>query len=149
MRTGFYAFAGTPSLLCATLFVCVVEQPARLRLSSPAMIQEWRLSNRRGTLLLSVLAVVSAILAYIQFRANGDVRWIIGGLTILASWPYAYFVMMPVNVWLFAISPGRTLSPVRKLVREWMLDWGLLEWGHVLLGFAATCTFAWALVQPP
>jgi hypothetical protein len=100
-------------------------------------------------LLLSVLAVVSAILAYIQFRANGDVRWIIGGLTILASWPYAYFVMVPVNVWLCNIPPERTLSPVRKLVREWMLDWGLLEWGHVLLGFAATCTFAWALVQPP
>ena len=149
MRTGLYAFAVTASFLGATLCVGVVEQPARLRLSSPAMIQEWRLSNRRGTLLLSVLAVVSAILAYIQFRSNGDVRWIIGGLTVLASWPYAYFVMAPVNVWLCNIPPERTLSPVRKLVREWMLDWGLLEWGHVLLGFAATCTFAWALVQPP
>jgi hypothetical protein len=38
---------------------------------------------------LSVFAVVSTILAYIQFRANGDVRWLIGGTTILASWPYA------------------------------------------------------------
>ena len=113
------------------------------------MIQEWRLSNRRGTLLLSVLAVVSAILAYIQFRTNGDVRWIIGGLTILASWPYAYFVLVPVNIWLANVPPARTLSPVRKLVREWMRDWGLLEWGHVLLGLGATATFAWALVQPP
>jgi hypothetical protein len=65
------------------------------------------------------------ILAYVQFRTDGDVRWIIGGVTILASWPYAYFVMMPVNVWLYAISPGRAVSPVRKLMR----DWGLLEWG--------------------
>jgi uncharacterized membrane protein YfcA len=76
------------------------------------MIQEWRLSNRRGTLLLSVLAVVSASLAYIQFRNNGDVRWIIGGLTTLASWPGAYFVMMPVNVWLANVPSERTLSPV-------------------------------------
>ena len=149
MRPDLYAFATAAGFLGATIYAALVEQPARLKLSSPAMIQEWRLSNRRGTLLLSVLAVVSAILAYIQFRTNGDVRWIIGGLTILASWPYAYFVMAPVNVWLASVPRERTLSPVRKLVREWMLDWGLLEWGHVLLGFAATCTFAWALLQPP
>ena len=149
MRPDLYAFATAAGFLGATIYAALVEQPARLKLSSPAMIQEWRLSNRRGTLLLSVLAVVSAILASIQFRTIGDVRWIIGGLTILASWPYAYFVLVPVNIWLANVPPARTLSPVRKLVREWMRDWGLLEWGHVLLGLGATATFAWALVQPP
>jgi hypothetical protein len=149
MRPDLYAFAAAASFLGATLYVALVEQPARLGLGSPAMIQEWKLSNRRGTLLLSVLAVISASLAYIQFRNNGDVRWIIGGLTILASWPYAYFVMVPVNVWLASVPPERSLSPLRKLTREWMRDWGLLEWGHVLLGLGATGPFAWALVQPP
>jgi hypothetical protein len=144
MRPGLYAFAVAASFLGAAVYIGVVEQPARLALSGRAMIQEWKLSNRRATLMLSVFAVISAILAYIQFRADGDVRWIIGGVTILASWPYAYFVMMPVNVWLFAISPGRAVSPVRKLMR----DWGLLEWGHALIGFAATCAFAWALEVP-
>jgi hypothetical protein len=109
------------------------------------MVKEWALSNRRGTLLLSIFAVISAMLAYIQFRSNGDVRWLIGGATILASWPYAYFVMVPVNVWLCALAPGRPVSPVRQLMR----DWGLLEWGHALIGFAAVCTFAWALELPP
>jgi hypothetical protein len=144
MRPGLYAFAAAASFLGAAIYIGLVEQPARLRLGSRAMIKEWTLSNRRGTLLLSVFAVVSAILAYIQFRSNGDVRWLIGGATILASWPYAYFVMVPVNVWLCAISPGRAVSPVRELIR----DWGLLEWGHALIGFAAVCAFAWALEQP-
>jgi hypothetical protein len=144
MRPGLYAFAVAASFVGAAIYVGFIEQPARLTLSTRAMIQEWAPSNRRGTLLLSVLAVVSAILAYIQFRADGDVRWVIGGITILASWPYAYFVMMPVNVWLCAISPGRAVSPARKLMR----DWGLLKWGHALIGFAATCVFAWALEMP-
>jgi hypothetical protein len=109
------------------------------------MIQEWKLSNRRGTLVLSVLAVLSATIAFIQFRMNGDVRWTIGGITILASWPYAYFVMMPVNIWLFAIPFGKPVSPIRKL----MQDWGLLEWGHALIGLAACCAFAWPLEMPP
>ena len=144
MRPGLYAFAAAASFLGAAIYIGLVEQPARLRLGSRAMIKEWTLSNRRGTLLLSVFAVVSAILAYIQFRSNGDVRWLIGGTIVLASWPYAYFVMMPVNIWLFVIPPGRTVSAARQLMR----DWGLLEWGHALIGFAAVCAFAWALEQP-
>jgi hypothetical protein len=144
MRPGLYAFAAAAVFLGATIYIGFVEHPARLKLSGPAMIQEWKLSNRRGTLTLSVFAVVSAILAYIQFRANGDVRWLIGATTILASWPYAYFVMMPVNVWLYVIPPAKAVSPVRGLMR----DWGLLEWGHVLIGFAAACVFAWALELP-
>jgi Domain of unknown function (DUF1772) len=144
MRTGLYAFAAAASFLGATIYIGIVEQPARLGLNSAAMIKEWTLSNRRGTLTLSVFAVISAILAYIQFRASGDVRWLIGGTIMLASWPYAYFVMVPVNVWLCAIPPGRAVSPARKLMR----DWGLLEWGHALIGLAATCVFAWALDWP-
>jgi hypothetical protein len=143
MRPGLYAFAAAAAFLGATTYIGLVEQPARLALGSRAMIKEWTRSNRRGTPMLSVLAVVSAILAYIQFRSNGDVRWLIGGATILASWPYAYFVMVPVNVWLCTL-PGTAASPVRKLMR----DWGLLEWGHALIGLAAVCDFAWALEWP-
>jgi hypothetical protein len=144
MRPGLYAFAAAAAFLGATTYIGLVEQPARLRLRGAAMIEEWKLSNRRGTLVLSIFAVVSAILAYIQFRSNGDVRWLIGGTIVLASWPYAYFVMMPVNIWLFVIPPGRTVSAARQLMR----DWGLLEWGHVLIGFAAACVFVWALELP-
>ena len=144
MRLGLYAFAVAAAFLGATTYIGFVEQPARLALGTRSMIREWTESNRRGALLLSVLAVVSAIFAGIEFR-NGDVRWLIGGATILASWPYTYFVIVPVNVWLFAIAPGRPVSPVRKLMR----DWGLLEWGHALIGFAACCDYAWALEWPP
>jgi len=145
MRLGLYAFAVAAAFLGATIYIGLVEQPARLRLNTRAMIQEWKLSNRRGTLVLSGFAVLSAAIALVQFRQSGDVRWIIGGTTILASWPYAYFVMMPVNVWLFAVQLGKPVSPVRRLMR----DWGLLEWGHGLIGFAACGVFAWALEFPP
>ncbi len=143
MRTGLYAFAAAASFLGVTIYIGIVEQLARLRVSA-AMIKEWTLSNRRGTPTLSVFAVISAVFAYIQFRDSGDVRCLIGGTIILASWPYAYFVMVPVNVWLCAIPPGRAVSPARKLMR----DWGVLEWRHALIGLAATCVFAWALELP-
>jgi hypothetical protein len=144
MRPGLYAFAAAASFLGAAIYVGLVEQPARLALGGRAMIKEWAQSNHRGTVMMSVLAVVSAILAFIQFKTDGDVRWIIGGVAILASWPYSYFVMVPVNIWLCAIPLGRPVSPVRKLMR----DWGLLEWGQALIGFAAVCDFAWVLEVP-
>jgi hypothetical protein len=53
-------------------------------------------------------------------------------------------VMVPVNVWLCAVPLARPVSPVRKLMR----DWGLLEWGQALIGFAAVCDFAWVLGWP-
>jgi hypothetical protein len=144
MRPGLYAFAAAAGFLGAAVYISLVEQPARLALGPRAMMREWMPSNRRGTLMLSLLAAISAILAYIQFGTSGDIRWIIGGAVILASWPYAYFVMTPVNIWLSAIVPGRAISPARRLMR----DWGLLEWGHVLVGLAAAGVFAWALDRP-
>jgi hypothetical protein len=145
MRPGLYAFAVAAGFLGATVYIGLVEQPARLALGTRAMMREWMPSNRRGTLMLSLLAAVSAILASIQFRTNGDIRWIIGGAIILASWPYAWFVMTPVNIWLSAIAPGKAISPARRLMR----DWGMLEWGHALIGLVAAGVFAWALDRPP
>jgi hypothetical protein len=144
MQPGLYAFAVAASFVGAALYISLVEQPARLALNARAMIQEWIPSNRRATLMLSLLALVSAILAYLQFSTDGDVRWLIGGAIIVASWPYAYFVIVPVNVWLYATQSGRAVSRSRALMR----DWGLLEWGHVLIGLAASAVFAWALEQP-
>jgi Anthrone oxygenase len=144
MRPGLYAFAAAAAFLGAAGYIGLVEQPARLALGGRAMIKEWAQSNHRGTVMMSALAFVSALLALIQFKTDGDVRWIIGGVIILASWLYAYFVMVPVNIWLCAVPLARPVSPVRKLIR----DWGLLEWGQALIGFAAVCDFVWVLGWP-
>jgi hypothetical protein len=95
--------------------------------------------------LLTALAVASAILAWLQYAQNGDVRWIIGGAVILSSWPYAYFVIVPVNIWLCALPATRARSAVRELMR----DWGLLEWGQTAIALAACYFFAWAQILPP
>ena len=108
------------------------------------MVREWAPSNRRGFVMLASLAVISAISAYVDFARTGDVRWIIGGTVILASWPYSYFVVVPVNIWLCAIPAATARSAVRELMR----DWGLLEWGQTAIGFGAGCILAWALALP-
>jgi hypothetical protein len=145
MQTGLYAFAVAATFLGVAIYAGFVEQPARLKLGPRAMVREWAVSDHRGTMLLSALSLVSAVLAFVQYRIGGDVRWIIGGLVILTSWPYEYYVLVPLSIWLCAIPPEKGSGPVRKLMR----DWGLLEWGYVLIGLVACGTFVWALKQSP
>jgi hypothetical protein len=145
MQSGLFAFGLASAFFGAALYINLVEQPARLRLGSGAMVREWTPSNRRGFFLLATLALLSAILAWLEYAWTGDVRWIIGGAVIVSSWPYAYFVIVPVNIWLYAIPPTKARSAARELMR----DWGLLEWGQNAIGLVACCFFAWALVLPP
>ena len=145
MQTGLYAFAVAAAFLGAAIYIGFVEQPARLELSVRAMVREWAVSDHRGTILLTTLSLVSAVFAFVQYRISGDVRWIIGGLAILASWPYEYYVLVPVSIWLRAIPPEKGSAPARKLMR----DWGLLEWGYALIGLVACGAFAWALEPLP
>ena len=144
MRPGLFAFSVASLFLGAALYINVVEQPARLALDARSMVREWVPSNRRAFVMLSSLAIISAILAYIDFARTGDVRWIIGGTVILANLPYAHYVIVPVNIWLCAIPPDAARSAARDLMR----DWGLLEWGQAAIGLGAYCVFAWALALP-
>ncbi|MGY3505166.1 DUF1772 domain-containing protein [Bradyrhizobium sp. USDA 4471] len=145
MQTGLYAFAVAAAYLGAAIYIGFVENPARLGLGTSAMVREWAASDHRGTIFLTTLSLASAALAFVQYRIGGDVRWIIGGLTILTSWPYDYYVLVPVNIWLCAIPPEKGSAPARKL----MQDWGLLAWGYTLIGLATCGAFAWALKQLP
>ena len=89
--------------------------------------------------MLAILALLSAISALVEFRANGDAAWLIGAAFIIASWPYTFFVVVPVNNRLLDASADG--AGARSLVAAW----GLLEWGQVALGIVAAGTFAWAL----
>jgi Domain of unknown function (DUF1772) len=144
MQLGLFAFAAACAFVGAALYINVVEQPARLMLNARAMVREWTPSNRRGFIMLSMLAIASSILAYTDYARTGDVRWIIGGTIMLATWAYAYFVIVPVNIWLFALEQGGSALTLRELMR----DWGLLEWGHTAIGLWAIGVFAWALIMP-
>ena len=144
MRPDLFAFATACAFFGAALYVNIVEQPARLALDARSIVREWMPSNRRGFVMLAVLAIISALSGYAEYVGTGDVRWPIGGAIILASWPYAYFVMIPVTDLLYSI---RRNAPV-SMIREFMRDWGLLEWGQTAIGVGAACMFAWTLVSP-
>lgn len=140
MLSGLLALACSAAFCGAALYLNMVEQPARLALDDRALLSEWRPSDRRGFALLATLALISAIFALAAYFESHDLRWLIGALIQIASWPYTYFAIVPVTNRILML-PGTDVAAARDLVRSW----GLLEIGQTAIGLAAAIVFVWAL----
>ncbi len=140
MTAGSLALALAAALSGAALYVNVVEQPARLALDDSAMLQEWGPSDRRGVAVLTMLSLAAAICGLSQWYEGGDLRWAIGALIAILSWPYSFYVMAPIDNQIIALAPS-DIGAARELVRQW----GMLELGQTALAVVATGVFLWAL----
>jgi uncharacterized membrane protein len=140
MLAGNLALAFAAAFTGAALYLNLVEQPARLALDDRSLLSEWRPSDRRGFVLLAVLALIAAILALSAYFETNDLRWLIGALIQILSWPYTYFAIVPVTNRILGLS-GTDAASARDLVRTW----GLMEIGQTAIGAAACLAFLWAL----
>jgi hypothetical protein len=140
MVSGLIALAFAAAFAGAAVYVSWVEQPARMALDDKALLSEWGPSDSRGVALLAGFALVAAIAAFIAYFESNDVRWVFGALIVIASWPYAFFVMAPLNNQILALK-GRDVSAARALVRQW----GVIESVFAAIGIAAVAMFLWAL----
>jgi len=143
MLIGLLALALAAAFAGSALYINLVEQPARLALDDGAMLAEWRPSDRRGFAFLAALAVAAGALGIGQYLAAKDVRWAVGALAILATWPYAYFVLRPMNDRILSLA-GADQGAAGAYVR----DWGRLEIGQTALGLASCAAYIWALTEP-
>ncbi len=141
MPSGLLALVFASAFAGAALYLNLVEQPARLALDDSSMMREWAPSDRRGFALLGGLALLAALSGLAAFSQGGDIRWLIGALIALASWPYTYFVVVPLNNRLLAASPAQPEADAREIVTFW----GRLEWGLVAIAGASAAVFAWIL----
>lgn len=140
MLTGALALAFAAAFTGAALYINLVEQPARLALDDSALLSEWRPSDRRGFAMLASLALIAAALALTAYFQTQDVRWLIGAIIVIASWPYTFFAMVPMNNRILTITAADS-GAARELVRTW----GLLEYGQTAIGLVACGVFLWAL----
>ena len=140
MIPGMIALAFAAAFAGAAVYVNWVEQPARMALDDKALLSEWVPSDSRGVALLLAFALASAVAGFIAYFETDDVRWVFGALIVISTWPYAFFVMAPLNNQILSLKGG-DVSAARALVRQW----GLIESGFAAIGVAAVAMFLWAL----
>lgn len=134
-------FAGQLAIVAAALFsgaaiyVNFAEQPARLGLPDQALLDEWKHSYKRGFMMQASLAIIGFLLGAIAWWESGSLLWLVGGLVILANWPFTVLVIMPTN--------NRLMAAITAMpeTRTLIVKWGGLHAVRTALGFAATAAF--------
>lgn len=69
--------------------------------------------------------------------------WLVGGVVLLANWPFTLLGIMPTNNKLMAIHPASATSDVHQLVKTW----GLLHAGRSAMGAVTTLVLLTASLQ--
>src|ERR1700733_10737258 len=119
MTFGLLALIAVALFTGAAFYVNVVEQPARLSLDDRALLTEWKPSYRRGAAMQAPLALVGFLLAIVAWRQTSEPGFLIGGVAIVAAWPWTLIGIKPTNDALLATEPDKAGPQVRALVVRW------------------------------
>jgi hypothetical protein len=124
----------------AALYINVVEQPARLRLDDQALLTAWKPAYKRGFAMQAPLAVMGCALGLAAWWQTGHLGWVLGGVLMVANWPYTVLAIMPTNRILMRTERAAAEPQTRPLVRRW----GALHAVRTGLGFGAVVAFLWS-----
>jgi hypothetical protein len=140
MMFGLVALIAAAVFTGAAFYVNVAEQPARLSLDDRALLTEWKPSYKRGAAMQAPLALLGCLFGIIAWSQTSHPGFLIGGIAILAPWPWTLLAIKPVNDTLLATEIDKAGPPTRALV----VKWGALHGMRTALGALATVAFLWA-----
>lgn len=140
MLFGAFALAVAAIFTGAAFYVGFAEQPARLGLDDRALLAEWQPSYKAGFMMQATLAVVGFVLGVLEWLVSGELGWLLGGVLLVANWPYTLWFIMPVVNALMDTPVEQASAETRALIERW----GRLHAVRTLLGAAATGVFIWA-----
>jgi hypothetical protein len=133
MLAGQLALVTAALFTGAAVYVNVAEQPSRLGLDDRALLMEWKPAYKRGFAMQAPLAVIGFLLGALAAWQTGNWWWLLGGLALLANWPFTIFAILPTNNRLMAMEPAAPTPELRSLI----IKWGQLHAVRSALGIAA------------
>ncbi|MFN0190896.1 MAG: DUF1772 domain-containing protein [Aestuariivirga sp.] len=127
------------------LYIILAEQPARLALDDGALLAQWKVSFNVGFLMQGATAIVAGVAGLAAWWIDRNWRWLVGGLLMLANWPWTLIVIAPINNALLATAPEAAGPDSRALIEQW----ANVHAGRALFSFLAVVLFLWSLSKRP
>ena len=143
MIIGLLALTAAAIFTGAAFYIGVVEQPARLSLDDRALLTEWKPSYKRGAAMQAPLALLGCLLGLLAWWQTSQSGFLLGGIAMIAPWPWTLIGIKPTNDALLATGPDRAGPQTRALV----VKWGALHSVRTALGALATLAFLWACMS--
>lgn len=126
----------------ASVYINLVEHPARLSCGTEIAARQWAPSYKRATVMQVSLAIVATIAGIARGVADGGTVWFAAAALIVAVIPFTVIVVLPTNNQL--LSPGRDLASVET--RRLLEHWGRLHAIRSVLSLSAAVLFIIAAV---
>jgi uncharacterized membrane protein len=136
----FVASLCTAVFAGASLYINLVEHPARMECGPALAVAEFGPSYRRATVMQASLAVVAFLSATGAWWLHGGVAWLAAGLLMGAVVPFTLIVILPTNKKLLDPSLDRNSNLARKLLQKW----SRLHAVRTVLSLAALVILLWA-----
>jgi uncharacterized membrane protein len=103
----------------ASVYINLVEHPARMETGIRPALAEFAPSYKRATVTQVSLAVAGFLSALVAWRSRSDARWLIGGGLLVAVIPFTALVILPTNKKLLDPATADDLAQAERLLTRW------------------------------
>lgn len=138
----FIATLSTALFAGAAIYINLVEHPARMGCDTKTAATVWAPSYKRATVMQASLALLGFLTGVAVWVLGGDVRWLVGAVSIGLVIPFTFLAIMPTNHRLQM--PGRDLTS--RETRALLEKWGKLHAVRSALSLAASVVYVSLLV---
>lgn len=101
----------------ASMYVSVVEHPARIESGPAVAVKHFGPSARRAAVMQGGLAMVGLVAALAAWGLGAGAMWLAGGLLLAAMVPFTLIIIKPVNDRL--LDAGTGPDEIAALLRRW------------------------------
>lgn len=125
----------------ASIYINLVEHPARMSCGTALAVTEFAPSYKRATIMQVALAVISFLSSLVAWFTHSSVYWLIGGILIVIVIPFTAIVILPTNKKLLDASLDKNSDYARQLLDRW----GRLHTVRSVLSLISLFIFLYAL----
>jgi uncharacterized membrane protein len=125
----------------ASIYINLVEHPARMQAGTRIALAEFAPSYKRATVTQVSLAIAGFLSALAAWRSRSDARWLIGGGLLVSVVPFTAGVILPTNKRLLDPATANDLD----LAEELLTRWGKLHAVRSILSLVSLLMFLFTL----
>ena len=138
----FIATLSTTLFTGASIYINLVEHPARMACDTKTAASVWAPSYKRATVMQASLALLGFLSGLGVWLLGGGIMWLVGATFIGLVIPFTFLAIMPTNKQLLA--PDRDLASGET--RALLVKWGKLHAVRSVLSFVASLVYVGLLV---
>jgi Domain of unknown function (DUF1772) len=115
----FAATLATAIFAGASLYISLVEHPARMECGTAVAAVEFGPSYRRATIMQASLAVCAFLTAASAWWLTSRLIWLVGGILVGAVVPFTLMAILPTNRKLLDRALDNTSDSTLRLLTKW------------------------------